>query len=281
MNDFEDLFEVNKVKDFFKKYYKIMIIIFLLIIIFLGLLFKTKFKDEERIEVDNTNVLENNEIVEEEVINKYKVEIKGSVVNPGVYELEEKSRVIDVVNLAGGLLEDANTSLINLSKKIRDEMVIIIYSNQQIEELKKENVITEYVYIESECKCPDTINDACINNYDSDNLKNGELVDKNDSDNLKNDELVDKNDSVIENNVITEKETEEENNDKNIEMTKISINNATLEELQTITGIGLTKAKNIIEYRNTNGNFKSIEDIKNVNGIGDSTFEKIKDQITI
>ena len=253
MNDFEDLFEVNKVKDFIKKYYKIMIIIFLLIIILLGLLFKTKFKDEEKIEVDNTSVLENNEVVEEETINKYKVEIKGSVASPGVYELDENSRVIDVVNLAGGLLEDANTSLINLSKKISDEMVIIIYSNQQIEELKKENIVTEYVYIESECKCPDTINDACINEYVEDNEEANKKENSNELDN------------------VTE----------NIQTDKISINKATSEELQTITGIGLTKAKNIIEYRNINGDFKSIEDIKNVNGIGDSTFEKIKDQITI
>lgn len=253
MNDFEDLFEVNKVKSFIKKYYKIMIIIFLLIIILLGLLFKTKFRNEEKIEVDNTNVLENNEVVEEEVINKYKVEIKGNVASPGVYELDENSRVIDVVNLAGGLLEDANTSLINLSKKISDEMVIIIYSNQQIEELKKENIITEYVYIENECECPDTINDACINEY----------VENNEEDNKK------------------ENSNELDNVTENIQTDKISINKATLEELQTITGIGLIKAKNIIEYRNTNGNFKSIEDIKNVSGIGDSTFEKIKDQITI
>lgn len=249
MNDFEDLFEVNKVKDFFKKYYKIMIIIFLLIIIFLGLLFKSKFKSEEKIEVDNTNVLENNEVVEQEIVNKYKVEIKGNVVSPGVYELDENSRVIDVVNLAGGFLEDANTSLINLSKKISDEMVIIVYSNEQIEELKKENIITEYIYIESECKCPDTINDACINEYEEYNNK--------------------------------ENSSESDNVAENTKTDKISINKATLEELQTITGIGLTKAKNIIEYRNTNGDFKSIEDIKNVSGIGDSTFEKIKDQITI
>lgn len=249
MNDFEDLFEVNKVKDFLKKYYKIMIIIFLLIIIFLGLLFKSKFKSEEKIEVDNTNVLENNEVVEQEIVNKYKVEIKGNVVSPGVYELDENSRVIDVVNLAGGFLEDANTSLINLSKKISDEMVIIVYSNEQIEELKKENIITEYVYIESECKCPDTINDACINEYEEYNNK--------------------------------ENSSESDNVAENTKTDKISINKATLEELQTITGIGLTKAKNIIEYRNTNGDFKSIEDIKNVSGIGDSTFEKIKDQITI
>ena len=63
--------------------------------------------------------------------------------------------------------------------------------------------------------------------------------------------------------------------------TKISLNHATKEELLTLTGIGESKANLIIEYRNQNGGFKTIEEIKNVKGIGDKMFEKIKDNITI
>ena len=62
---------------------------------------------------------------------------------------------------------------------------------------------------------------------------------------------------------------------------KISLNKATIEELQTLSGIGEAKAKAIIKYREENGEFKKIDDIKNVSGIGDSAFEKIKDQITL
>ena len=62
---------------------------------------------------------------------------------------------------------------------------------------------------------------------------------------------------------------------------KININSANITELQTLEGIGQAKAKAIIEYRESNGNFQKIEDIKNVSGIGDSAFEKIKDKITI
>lgn len=61
----------------------------------------------------------------------------------------------------------------------------------------------------------------------------------------------------------------------------ININTASLEELTKINGIGEVKAKSIIEYREQNGSFKSIEEIKNIKGIGEKTFEKLKDSITI
>ena len=62
---------------------------------------------------------------------------------------------------------------------------------------------------------------------------------------------------------------------------KININTADSTQLQEITGIGPATAQKIIDYRTSNGRFKSIEDIKNVSGIGDKTFEKMKDQITV
>lgn len=62
---------------------------------------------------------------------------------------------------------------------------------------------------------------------------------------------------------------------------KVNINTANLDKLQTLPGIGEAMAKRIIEYRTENGKFQSIEDIKNVSGIGDSKFEKIKEYIVI
>ena len=61
---------------------------------------------------------------------------------------------------------------------------------------------------------------------------------------------------------------------------KVNINKADLSELTTLPGIGKTRAEEIISYRNTN-KFKSIEDIKNISGIGEKTFEKLKDKISI
>lgn len=62
---------------------------------------------------------------------------------------------------------------------------------------------------------------------------------------------------------------------------KVNINTAKQEELTQITGIGESTAKKIIEYRTQNGKFKSIEDIKNIPGIGDSKFNAMKEEITV
>lgn len=62
---------------------------------------------------------------------------------------------------------------------------------------------------------------------------------------------------------------------------KININTADIETLCTLAGIGDSKALNIVAYRAANGDFKSVEDIKKVSGIGDTIYEKIKDKICI
>lgn len=61
----------------------------------------------------------------------------------------------------------------------------------------------------------------------------------------------------------------------------ININSASASELDTLEGIGPAYAQRIIEYREGSGGFKSIEEIKNIKGIGDKTFEKIRSNITI
>lgn len=60
---------------------------------------------------------------------------------------------------------------------------------------------------------------------------------------------------------------------------RININTADSSELQMLDGVGPATAQKIIDYREANGSFKTIEDIKNVSGIGDKTFDKFKDDI--
>lgn len=62
---------------------------------------------------------------------------------------------------------------------------------------------------------------------------------------------------------------------------KVNINTASKEELMTVNGIGASIAEAIIKYREAHGDFQCIEDLKNVSGIGSSTFEKIKDYIVL
>jgi competence protein ComEA len=61
----------------------------------------------------------------------------------------------------------------------------------------------------------------------------------------------------------------------------VNINTATKEQLESLDGVGPVKAQAIVDYRTKNGNFKSLDDVKKVNGIGDATFDKIKKDIAL
>lgn len=213
-----------------KKIITIIATIIILISITIYIISNNKI-ESEIIENTEPNILKENEEVGE-VKNYITVEIKGEVINPGVYKMEENSRVIDLINISGGFTQNALTININQAKKLLDEMVIVIYNKNDL----KEEVKTEYVYLE--CECPKITNDGCV-----------------------------------------AKETNEDKIEDN-QNTKISINNATKEELTKLNGIGEKTAEKIIEYRKGN-KFKTIEDIKNVSGIGESLYEKIKDSITV
>lgn len=75
--------------------------------------------------------------------------------------------------------------------------------------------------------------------------------------------------------------TNNKNENKSQESTKININTCTQTELETLPGIGPSTALKIIQYRNEKGKFKSIEEIKEVSGIGESKFNQIKDLIKV
>ena len=93
------------------------------------------------------------------------------------------------------------------------------------------------------------------------------------------DETITNTDILIENN--GENIIEETNTSTNNSNGSININKATEAELDTLPGIGPSLASKIVEYREQNGKFSTIEDIKNVTGIGESKYESIKDFICI
>ena len=96
--------------------------------IFLYKSYNTKDKEEENIVLNAKKTTKKNEEEDATEDVYYQVDIKGEVINPGIYTVKEGSRVIDVIRLAGDLTENADTSVLNLSKKVKDEMVIIVYS---------------------------------------------------------------------------------------------------------------------------------------------------------
>jgi len=61
----------------------------------------------------------------------------------------------------------------------------------------------------------------------------------------------------------------------------VNINTATAEQLESLNGIGPAKAEAIVEYRKKNGNFKSVDDLNNVPGIGDKTLAKLRPELTV
>lgn len=86
-----------------------------------------------------------------------------------------------------------------------------------------------------------------------------------------------KNDDLLKSDDNLSNKTEKSSTNKS----KVNINTATQTELETLPGIGPSTALKIINYRNENGKFSTIEEIKNVSGIGDSKFENIKKYITV
>ena len=151
--------------------------------------------------------------------NKIYIYVSGEVNNPGVVILDEGSRIIDAIDSAGGITQNANITKINLAYVLEDGTKVNVPSNKD----------------------------------------------------LKNDSSFD---------YITRSPGEGQKSSSKIN-SKVNINTATQTELETLPGIGPSLALKIINYRKENGKFSNIEEIKNVSGIGDSKYEKLKNYILI
>lgn len=223
---------------FIKKFKYFITFVLIVIIIIIAIINKNRLIKES-----NTKIIKNEEKFK--INNEFdtiRVDIKGAVNKPGVYEVEEDTIINELIEMAGGLTEEADTSIINLAKKLANEDLIIIYTK---EEVSNSNIVDTVVKeVMGECICPNIQNDGCINNEIDDTISN------------------------------YEKEDEEERKDL------VNINTASKEQLMELNGIGESKADAIIEYRQNN-KFKNIEDITNVSGIGQALYEKIKDSIRV
>lgn len=229
-------FYFDLVKSFGKKYF-LLIIMFLLSLTSLGFsLYNTYYLtnqySKETVTQPDNSLEESSKELESIPEEKYYVDIKGYVKKPGVYEVSKTSIVNDCLKLAGGLLRNADTTTINLSKPVSAAMVIYVPKKNEVIKSTTDKTTTTTTEIPNNAAIPDNSNTSIDTSSTTLNLK-------------------------------------------------INLNTASKEELTKLRGIGEAKAQDIIDYRNTNGSFKTIEEIKNISGIGDALFAKIKDNIRV
>lgn len=154
---------------------------------------------------------------EEAVKETYVVHICGAVENPGVYILDEDSRVYQAIEKAGGFREDADEDYLNQADPLTDGMKLYVPTKEEVAQIGE------------------------AGNWQ--NISSGV--------------------------------------DLQTENSLVNINTAGEEILCTLPGVGSSKAKSIIAYREKNGAFQKTEDIMNVDGIKDGLYQKIKDSITV
>lgn len=168
-----------------------------------GILYIKENKSQEMsIEVQETVINDRDDTEFPKIV----VYVAGAVKAPDVYEVDEHSRLYEIIEIAGGFLDTASKDSLNLARFVFDGEMIYVY-----EQASKESIPVS---------------------------------------------------------------AEER-------FSKVSINQANEEELMTVTGIGATKARAIIEFRKVNGPFQKLEDIMKVDGIKDAMFNKFKEEITI
>lgn len=206
--------------------YKVLLFLCVSLLVLFGVVFSfTNFDNRKESVLDCPTITEEKE---ETSIAKIKVDIKGYVKKPGVYELVDTAIVNDLIKLAGGIKSGGTTDNINLSKILKNEDVVVILSKKELKEQNTKPISSTTFE-----------NRTDLSEQQSSGVLPSDAAPK-----------------------------------------KVSLNQATKEELMTLSGIGESKALLIIEYRKKTP-FQNITDIMNVSGIGESIYEKIKDNITI
>lgn len=151
------------------------------------------------------------------------VHITGEVKEPGIKELPDEARIVDAIEAAGGVTENADLDEVNLAFVLSDGQKVYIPNKNEKE------ISGEKVYITAGSG----------------------------------------------NNVIVEDKVERGKKQK------VNINEAKQEDFEQLPGIGPSIAKKIIEYREQNGKFTSIDELQEVKGIGEAKFENIKEYIMV
>ncbi len=196
-----------------------------------------------------TQMSQGQEPVQEQTPRQICVHVCGAVKNPGVYELEADSRVYEAVEEAGGFTETADESYVNQAQQLTDGTKLVIPTIEQVEAMSAADSgkKAEIGIVEADTGMQTATGAAgvtCDGNVDA-GLSGSSTPGSTASDG------------------------------------KININTASEAELCNIPGIGATRAAAIVTYRQEMGKFTSVEDIMNVSGIKQGTYDKIKDRIKV
>ncbi len=228
--------DLSKFKMYYEDNQKTVRMVALILIVGLSILFFWIRGDTGNVELnvsgdDGTDILDesdlsedmyNDDLEEEGAVSSSKpgiayVDISGEVKLPGVYKVTSETRLFEVIDMAGGLTDDADISSLNRAERVQDGQKVVVRAFGESEE-------------------SGTDGEAGISGNSESALDDSG---------------------------------------------KVNINIADLSTLQTIAGIGPSKAQSIIDYREQNGYFTTIEEIMYVSGIGEKTFASIKDQIVV
>ena len=172
---------------------------------------------------------------------KFKIDVSGEVVKPGVYEVTEGARIEDVIKLAGGLKENADGGAVNMAMKLKDEQKVVVppirvvYSEPLAQDVKDPFNTGRSSSPSPTIQTPSTAAGA----------------------------------------------THARSNKKPPPAHPISINSATEAELLALPGVGPGMAKKIVDYRSSKGPFADVEELRKVKGIGEKVFAKLRPWITL
>lgn len=259
--------------------------------------------NEEKGNIDNKDFGKDIDEQELEQVEEIKVYVVGEVIKPGVVTLRKGQIIQDAIELAGGPTENADVENINMAFELQENVMLKIKSRKDIIRQISvagnniENAASGETVDKSTSRKSTSGKSTSSKGTSAQSTTNKTTSGKGSTSVSGNNAPVNntaeigsttKSDVCVDETIVGVSIIKDsggalvgENENKDSKNVKININKATVDELDTLPGIGPSTASKIVSYREKNGEFKKIEDIMNVTGIGEIKFNGFKDFITV